>query len=273
MISRKTTHKVIRAAALGILLGENTKGVGNIIVKANSKRSDESSLIIPADLSAALENDFEYIFALQKKLQASQIQWSLDLEINYRDTIDLYLQELYLYNQKLVEFKAKVDYYQNAQNSLSKEELDILFDGLELDYEILKEAHAFILADYNLLNLIKEQRNQFFEGEDITSWILAQMGFDYESGLLYQVNYSFVPAEWRRIFEQAGNYNWTSKGHADIFDMSISLKGNPENSIPSFCAYLGSHHFAGEGTGNTGVGYLLDVTLLTMTLLPKAEEI
>ena len=58
MISRKTTHKVIRAAALGILLGENTKGVGNIIVKANSKRSDESSLIIPADLSAALENDF-----------------------------------------------------------------------------------------------------------------------------------------------------------------------------------------------------------------------
>ncbi|WP_260603720.1 LPXTG cell wall anchor domain-containing protein [Lactococcus garvieae] len=259
MIRRKTTHKVIRAAALGILLGANTKGVGNIIVKANSKRSDESSLIIPADLSAALENDFEYIFALQEKLQASQIQWSMDLEINYRDTIDLYLQELYLYNQKLSEFKAKVDYYQNAQNSLSKEELDILFDGLELDYEILKEAHAFILADYNLLNLIKEQRNQFFEGEDITSWILAQMGFDYESGLLYQVNYSYSPSEWRRIFEQAGNYNWTSKGHADIFDMSISLKGNPENSIPSFCAYLGSHHFAGEGTGNTGVGYLLDV--------------
>ena len=129
MISRKTTHKVIRAAALGILLGANTKGVGNIIVKANSKRSDESSLIIPADLSAALENDFEYIFALQEKLQASQIQWNLDLEINYRDTIDLYLQELYLYNQKLSEFKAKVDYYQNAQNSLSKEELDILFDG------------------------------------------------------------------------------------------------------------------------------------------------
>lgn len=41
--------------------------------------------------------------------------------------------------------------------------------------------------------------------------------------------------------------------------MSISLKGNPENSIPSFCAYLGSQHFAGEGTGNTGVGYFLDV--------------
>lgn len=40
MISRKTTHKVIRAAALGILLGENTKGVGNIIVKANSKQKN-----------------------------------------------------------------------------------------------------------------------------------------------------------------------------------------------------------------------------------------
>lgn len=95
--------------------------------------------------------------------------------------------------------------------------MDILFDGLELDYEILKETHAFILADYNLLNLIKDQRNQFFEGEDITSWILAQMGFDYESSLLYQVIYSFVPSEWRRIFEQAGNYNWTSRG------MRISL--------------------------------------------------
>lgn len=41
--------------------------------------------------------------------------------------------------------------------------------------------------------------------------------------------------------------------------MNISLKGNSENSIPSFCAYLGSHNFAGDGTGNTGVGYLLDV--------------
>jgi hypothetical protein len=77
MIKWKITYKIIRVAVLGILIGSNTKGVSISTVKANTKRLG-FSLIIPADLSSDLKNEFEFILELSNKLRLIRtIQYSV----------------------------------------------------------------------------------------------------------------------------------------------------------------------------------------------------
>lgn len=261
---RRITHNIARLTMLGAALsGVNIKAFSKL-VKANEHTPGSHLVSSKEDL---MESDAEFLERLIQNQQSiaalaesSAIIWTLKLESDFRDAIDSYIEDLVEYTLRLSQFYDAKQNYEALKTSQDPSVLKSLLADIEVEYHSLMEAYEVLFLDYGALSMTQSQRTAFFgEDNDISTWILAQMGYDYEQDQLYQVNYSYDPATWRRIYSVPGGYEWTTKGEADIFNMGISPKGDPSGTIPSFCAYLGSHHFSGEGGIGTGIGYLLDV--------------
>ncbi len=262
---QKIAHTVIRTAMLSAALGGNTKGLGKILAKAEDTSTGAH---LALQVEAASESDTEFLDRLMQTqdkivslVSEYSATWSMEAEARFSEAIAAYNTDLSAYNTRLAVFNADKQNYEALKTLADRDALEAIIEMLEQEYKALNMAYDILLSDYKALLWTQEQRDDFFGSDgDITAWILAEMGYNYEGNQLYKVNYSYNPSEWRRVFSVPGGLDWSTKGFADIFDMSISPQG-VEGVLPitSFCAYLGSHHFSGEGEMNTGIGYLLDV--------------